>query len=180
MGCGDHIKRLLRPLGVYKLENSLSSGEIAAVGSAYDGAEEGISAGLFALDAEKGELSRLEELLPIVNFGTTEADRRKAVKTLLRPQGSRKAALESALDACGLTAEITEEEEPFTVSVRFTEVRGELSDGEERLCRSIMPAHLRLKFYCGGLTWDRAETLFPVWDELDNCGLTVSEIMKLT
>ena len=42
-----------------------------------------------------------------------------------------------------------------------------------------MPAHIALIFACDGLTWDRAEELFPTWNDFDNAGLTASELVKL-
>lgn len=179
MSFGEYLKRLLRPLGIYKLENSLSGAELDAIGSAFDGAEAYINGALNGLNPENGELSPMEELLPIVNFKADEAERRSAVRVLLTKSASDKASLEEMLDACGLTAEITEGEDPFTATLRFNDIRGELSDTELEVCRSVMPAHMVLRFVCDGLTWDRAEALFQTWDEFDNCGYTADDLMKL-
>ena len=179
MSCGEYLKRLLRPLGIYKLEKGLSGAELDAIGYAFDGAEAYINAGLIGLNPENGELSPMEELLSIVNFKADEAERRSAVRVLLSVNSSDKVSLEKALDACGLTAEITEGEDPFTATLRFTDIRGELSDTEAEVCRNLLPAHMFLRFVCDGLSWDRAEVLFQSWDDFDNCGYTAKDLMKL-
>ena len=184
MGYADYLKRMLSPLGVYRLDRGYSKAELDAIGDALDkvSAEFDAHLGGFTYGEISGEyLEKLESLLPIVNFGETEEERRQNVLTLLAVNDgcSDKESLEAILKACGLEAEITEESDKFTAKLYFKNIRGELSEQEEKICREIMPSHIALNFVCDGLTWDRAEELFPTWDDFDNAGLTASELVKL-
>ena len=184
MGYAEHLKRMLRPLGVYDLVRGYSSAELEAVGHAFDLADTDIENALNAaklenLDAES--LKKLERLFPIVNLKGSNAERLKAVKTLLSADEtwSGKNSLMKMLDACGVAASIVEGKEKYVAQLHFTSIRGEPDDEEKETCRAVMPAHIALKYVCKCLTWNRAETLFPTWAAFDGAGLTADELIKL-
>ena len=183
MGYADYLKQMLRPLGVYRLDRGYNKAELDAIGDALDKVSAQLEMQLGCLDyaALGGEyLEKLESLFPIVNFAETEEERRENVLALLAVNdlSCDKASLEAQLKACGLEAEITEIDK-FTAKLHFAKIRGELSQQEKQMCEAIMPAHIALIFACDGLTWDRAEELFPTWNDFDNAGLTASELVKL-
>ncbi len=184
MGYADYLKQMLNPMGVYRLDRGYSKAELDAIGDALDKVSAKLREhleGSTYTESSGDYLRMLESLLPIVNFADTEEERRQNVLTLLAVNDtcSDKASLEAILKACGLAAEITELDEKFTVQLHFTDIRGELTEEEKQVCQAVMPAHIVLKFVCDGLTWDRAEELFPTWDDFDNAGLTASELVKL-
>ncbi|MBQ8831364.1 MAG: hypothetical protein IJ017_07170 [Oscillospiraceae bacterium] len=178
MGYADYLKQMLRPMGVYRLDGGYSSSELDAVGDALDK----VCAELdLLLERNADYIKRLEALFPIVDFASGEAERESNVLTLMsvNDEWSDKASLEAILSACGLAADISETDDKFVLEVRFKDIRGELTSREKQVCRDIMPAHIALRLICDGLTWDRAEELFPTWDDFDNAGLTASELVKL-
>ena len=184
MGYADYLKQMLSPLGIYRLESGYGAAELDAVGDALDKvrAELDIYLDGSVCTSSSGEYLRLfEALFPIVNFAGTEEERRENILTLLavNDSWSDKPSLEAMLKACGVEAEIVETDDKFKTELRFTQIRGEPTDDEKQVCKAIMPAHVTLQFVCDGLIWDRAEELFPTWDDLDSAGLTASEIAKL-
>lgn len=184
MGYADYLKQMLKPLGVYNLSSGYGEAEIDAIGTMLDGVDSEMenaleNAAFYAVSEEA--LKKLEELFPILVFGDSDARRLEAVKEFSRVNDgwSSVSSLQKQLDACGLSVEISEGDEKFTVDLNFDNVRGELTAQETEVVQSIMPAHVMLNYICGGLTWDRAEELFPTWEDFDSCGLTASEMMKL-
>ena len=184
MGFADYIKNMLRPMGVYRLDRGYGASEIEAIGDSLDKINALLTMHLVGCNLKESSgdyLSKIESLFPIVNFADGESERRENVLTLMmvNENFSDKASLEKILSACGLKAEICETDEKFVLELHFEDIRGELSDTEAQVCKSIMPAHTVLKFICDGLTWDSAEARFPTWDDFDNCGLTAHELVKL-
>ena len=184
MGYADYLKQMLKPLGVYKLTGGYSAAELDAVGDALDkvcAVLDAHSKGSCCTDTFGEYLKLFESLFPIVNFAPDEEDRRNNVLTLLAVNDgwSDKASLEAMLKACGVEAEIVETDAKFKVELHFAEIRGEPTDEEVRVCKAILPSHIAVKFICDGLIWDRAEELFPTFDDLDNAGLCISELVKL-
>ena len=184
MGYADYLKRMLKPLGVYRLDSGYSAAELDAVGDAFDKVSAVLDGHLDGTTYTKmgGDyLSLFENLFPIVDFSESEEKRRENVLTLLSSFGahSDKASLEAMLAACGLNAEISETDEKFILNLHFADIRGELTERQRKVCEAIMPCHTALNFICDGLTWDAAEARFPTWDDFDNCGLTAFEFVKL-
>ena len=184
MGYADYLKQMLKPLGVYNLTSGYGNAELEAVGDALDkvcAVLDNALSGSTYTDTDGEYLKMFEALFPIVNFGETEEERRENLLTLLSVNDnmSDKTSLEALLKACGLEAEIIETDNKFTVELHFAKIRGELSDEEIQVCRAVMPSHIAMKFICDGLTWDRAEELFPTFDNLDNAGLCIRELVKL-
>lgn len=184
MGYADFLKQMLKPLGVYDLTGGYASAELDAVGETFDAADTMLEnalecAGLHSASDEV--LTKLEELFPVLIFGSDEAQRLEAVREFYRVGDgySSIAKLQRQLIACGFSAELTEGDEKFTADIFFDNVRGELNDQEAETVRNVMPAHIMLNLVCSGLTWDRAEELFSTWEDFESCGLTASEMMRL-
>ena len=131
MGCADHLRRLLAPLGVYELgAASVSGAMLDALGDALDGVHGAVEDGLrdaFVRTAES--LAPLELALPPHGGGTAE-QRRAAVEHLLG-QGDvscSKTQLEAALTVSGDTV---------TVHTALAETAARTA-----LARALLPAHL--------------------------------------
>lgn len=90
MGYTAYLTKLLRPLGVYTLEDqSLSGGELYAVGKALDAVEQTITAGLrdaIPVTAEKEALQEYFRLSPLRPSGDA-GDYRAVLLWILRARG---------------------------------------------------------------------------------------------
>ena len=65
MSCGEYLKELLRPLGVYRLEGTINGGELEAQGRALDGVAgtlDTIQREMLLTTAEDGGLEAIESL----------------------------------------------------------------------------------------------------------------------
>lgn len=184
MGYREYLMRLLAPMGVYKLDGGYGAGELAAIGSALDGAcleTDSLLAEVFCQTAEDYGLTGYENLLPIVYLKDTVTERRNALLRLLQVDDTHitPECLEDTLAACGIPAKLTETDTKYTVIVHFTGIRGEPEQRVRDTAESILPVHINPVFTSPGVTWNRVEELFPTWDEFDGCGYTVFELLKL-
>lgn len=143
MAYGDHIRRLLAPLGVYDLgAQSISGAMIDAMGEALDDVWQNMQNSLrdaFPQTAYGGALAQWERALPPHGDGTP-AQRRAAISHLLG-QGvvcCSASQIEAALAACGLEASV-DIDAAGRARIRTAEPqRAALT----ALVRSIVPAHL--------------------------------------
>ena len=184
MGYREFLASLLAPMGVYNLEEGYGAGELEAIGSALDGASletDKLLTEVFFVTAEDYGLTGYENLLPIVYLESEVAQRRDALIALLKTDDTYTTAekLENTLAACGIPAEITETDTKYNVIVHFTGIRGEPEQRVRDTAESILPVHINPVFTSPGITWNRVEELFPTWDEFDNCGYTIFELLKL-
>ena len=140
MGCADHLRRLLAPLGVYDLRAASVSGAMAdALGDALDEVRQIVSDGLRdAFVQTAAALAPLELALPPHGGGTVE-QRREAIAHLLG-QGDvccSAAQLEAALAACGIQASLTLSGDTVSVHTALPETAARAA-----LVRAMLPAHL--------------------------------------
>ncbi|MDR3206844.1 MAG: DUF2313 domain-containing protein [Oscillospiraceae bacterium] len=182
----DNIRDLLRPVGVYRLEGGFQAAEWETVGAALDG--------VFDLTtfweretqpaaARETGLLRWLSLLPRRPAGQ-ETDLLAAALLALLAVGADSftpAALEAALQGCGLPAHVSETDVPQTVQVSFPGVPGvpEGFDGMRAIIEDILPCHLDINYRFWFLSWPEWETLFPTWQTLDETGYVWREIETL-
>ena len=187
MGYCDHLKELLRPLGIYDLsDGTINVGELEAVGAQLDEAEarlELIQRDMLLTTAEALGLERIESLLVHIPQPLDLAHRRAALAALLRISGDSftLAAINDNLAGCGLTAVVSETGEPGVVEVRFPEVPG-IPDGfdqMDRIITDIIPCHLLIRYVYWYITWEMVERKFVTWGALDQAGLTWEALEKL-
>lgn len=173
MRCGEALKALLRPLGVYRLEGTLNGGELEAEGGALDGclAElEEWEREMLLSTAEGAGLEAVESLLTRRPVADGPEMRRAALSALLRIGGDSftLAAINDNLAGCGLNAAVSETEIAGTVAVRFPDVPG-VPDGFnelKKIIEDIIPCHLVVRYDFWIVTWAILEERFRVWSGL--------------
>ncbi len=179
MGYCEYIKSMLRPLGLYRLDEGLGARELEAEGDELDAvsaALDGAEREMFITTAVDAGLSLYEALLPYTPSYVTPADRRRAIMALLRVDGASftPEALNATLSGCGITAAAEETGVSRQVKVSFPGSRGtpkNFSDLKERI-EALLPCHLDIMYYFVFPVWSELESWFPVWSAFEAAGLT--------
>lgn len=171
MGYSDHLRELLRPLGVYKLSpTSLSGSELEALGCGLDTLskrldyveQEG------ALATAQGEgLDRLEALFACTPVHYTTELRRQAIAALLRigEDCFTLSSINNTISGCGINALAQEKEQFGYIRIIFPDVAG-IPEGFEQIREiilNIIPCHLDVEFYFRYLTWAECEAFGYTW-----------------
>lgn len=171
MAYRDHLRTLLRPLGIYDLSpGSLSGSELDALGLGLDG----IGSYLdyveqeSALSTAAGEgLDRLEALFAHPPVHYSPVLRRQAVAALLRIGGDcfTLTDINDAISGCGIRALVQEKERFGYVRVLFPEVAGIPAEFEQirQIILDIIPCHLDVEFYFRYLTWAECHAYGYTW-----------------
>lgn len=171
MGYGEHLRNLLRPLGVYDLSaGSLSGSELDALGYGLDA----LSAQLDYAERESapatavGEgLDKWEALFAHTPVHRSIDLRRRAIAALLRINGDRctLADINDSISGCGINALVQEKEKFGYVRVIFPDVLGipEGFDQIREIILDIIPCHLDVEFYFRYLTWEECEAHQYTW-----------------
>lgn len=157
MSYAEHLRALLRPLGVYQLSpQSLSGGELEALGAAFDALREKMEADLreaLPCTAEAEGLTAYESLFGYPRLCHAAQRRRSAILGLLRmPAGcGDAAALEAAMAFTGTTATIDTQTLPdhLTVTLGYAAQPAQWA-AIRRYLLSILPAHLETRFVFTG------------------------------
>lgn len=180
MGYAEHLRGLLRPLGVYDLSpGSCSGGEVEALGAALDAAWDAARAMLaeaIPATAEDEGLTRYERLFGVLPESEDLAGRRAAISALLQvgTDSFSAAALTRCLRACGVEAAVSETDTAGTLEVSFPGRMGR-PEGFSRMAEIIellLPCHLAARYYfryahwgdLAALTW--AQAAEKTWGEL--------------
>lgn len=171
MGYGEHLRKLLRPLGVYDLSSgSLSGSELDALGYGLDR----LSARMdyvereSALATAEGEgLERREKLFARTPVHYSTALRRQAIAALLRIGGDcfTLSDINNTISGCGINALALEKEQFGYIRVIFPDVVG-IPEGFEQIREiilDIIPCHLDVEFYFRYLTWLECEAFPYTW-----------------
>lgn len=186
MSYSDYLRELLRPLGVYNLEQgSLNGSELDCIGSALDWAEERLEEcqrEMNLLTAEREGLDQVAGLLPRKPVTEDTGRMRLALAALLRINGDSFTlrAINDNLAGCGLNA-VASEAEGQTVEVRFPDVPG-IPDGVEEMkaiIEEIIPCHLAVQYVYWYITWIMIELRFSSWGAVEDTGMSWSELEKL-
>lgn len=180
MSYGEYLRELLRPLGVYALqEDSLSGGAVAALGAALDDAEAAIdrqSRESVTMTATEAGLAQMEALFPYMATEQTAEARRQAISGFLQVSGDSftPAAIHDSLIACGTACQVTPEA-GGVLAVSFPGLRGRPENWPEkrRIIESILPCHLAPRYDFLWNTWGRMRRLGVTWGDLR--GMTVHD-----
>lgn len=184
MNNAQHLKELLRPLGVYKLDGSFLGAELETLGQELDDLET-------MLDEVQREMclttavgTGLEQIAGLLARRPVTSETRQlgeALAALLRIGGDSftLSAINDTLTGCGLKVAVSETQQPGSVEVRFAEVAG-VPDGFEemrRIIEDILPAHLAIQYVFWyqtwaqlngrGLTWRTMEEQRITWKQLE-------------
>lgn len=186
MSHSAYLKELLRPLGVYRLEDGIGAGELEGVGAALDSLLtelELVQREMNLLTAEGKGLDKVEGLLARKPVTSTLKRRREALAALLRVGGDSFTldAINDNLTGCGLNVVASEGRTPGTVEVRFPEVPG-IPEGFEEMrgiIEDILPSHLLISYLFWYITWELMERRFRTWGDVEKLNLTWEELEKL-
>ena len=186
MSYADYLKELLRPLGIYDLEDgSFNAAELQGIGWALDQGLadlDHLKREMMVLTAQDEGLDRIESLLTLHPATKDVARRRAALAALLRIGGDSFTleAINDNLAGCGLNARVSETNRSGVVEVRFPEVPG-VPDGFEQMCKvieEIIPAHLLVEYVYWYITWAVLEERVSSWAELEAAKLTWDGLEK--
>lgn len=174
MGYGAYMRDLLRPLGVYRLEEgNLNHSETEAVGLALDGVES-------ALDAveREGILSTAEETLrewaKLFRYLPQSQDSetlRRAIAALLMigEDGFTVKAINETVCGCGVDCLVEETDVYGTVRVSFLGTVGIPQDFEQKktIIEEIIPCHLAIDWFFLFMTWSICERKAYTWNRVE-------------
>ena len=184
MSNGQNMKELLRPLGVYRLEQSFLGAELESIGALLDQVEQELDAvqrEMTLVTAEGAGLEKIGQLLSRKPVTEDTQRMREGLAALLRvgDDGFTLRAINDTLSGCGLTVAVSEAELPGRVEVRFPEVPG-IPDGikeMQRIIEDILPAHVGILYRywyqiweqlnARGLTWQQMEEQSVAWKQLE-------------
>ena len=176
----EYLKELLRPLGIYRLEDGcINTAELETAGETLDACAEELERAereALVMTAEQEGLSRREMLFPYL-MGTGELQgRREAIAALCRIDRDcfSRAALNRTLRGCGIPAEVEETEVSGRVRVHFPETIG-VPEGFEQIRQiilDILPCHLEVDFRFRYLRWSEWDEQQKTWQSLENTGYT--------
>ena len=178
MSGAEHLRELLRPLGVYDLNAPFNGGELEAAGAQLDGAEAaldeiGREASLATAEGWGAERwAALFAQRPVAEGAQALA---AALAALLRIGGDSftLADINATVSGCGIPAHV-EERGVGEVTVSFPRVAGEPA-GFDRLkerIEAILPAHLDIEYWFWYLTWAELERKFTSWQAIEDLDLT--------
>ena len=154
MGYGDHLRTLLRPLGIYDLTaGSLSGSELDALGQGLDALSERldyVERESALATAESEGLDRREALFARTPVRYTTELRRQAIAALMRidKDSFTLADINNTISGCGIKAVVQETDQFGHVRVIFPDVTG-VPDGFEQIREiilDIIPCHLEVEF----------------------------------
>lgn len=179
MGYGAYMRELLRPLGVYRLEEgNLNHSETEAIGEALDGVAEALAAA-----EQEGQLTTATETLErwteLFLYPPCAADvnalRRAIAALLLIGEGSFTVdAINETLCGCGVSCKVEETAVKGTVRVSFPGTAG-VPEGfaqQKRVIEEIIPCHLLIDYYFRFLSWRICEEKGYTWAGVEAAGHT--------
>ena len=183
MGYSTYLRELLRPLGIYTLEEgTLSGSELDAAGLALDGLAGVLDTAereMLPATAEGDGLNRWESLFARrpVDYGTEL--RREAILSLLRVSGDSftLADINQAISGCGILARAEETGAYGHIRVTFPQVAG-VPEGFaqiERIILDLIPCHLETEFYFRYITWAECHARELTWADIEENGYTWAE-----
>ena len=171
MGYAQHLRKLLRPLGIYDLsQGSLSGSELDALGSGMDSLSQLLDyvERESALATAEGEgLRRREALFARTPVQYSIPLRREAIAALLRIGGDSftLAGINETISGCGIKAVVQETGRFGWVKIVFPDVAGipEGFDQIRDIILDIIPCHLAVEFDFHYLTWRECEDAGYTW-----------------
>ena len=164
MSCADHLKRLLRPLGVYDFDGTINAASLEVKGAALDGMQailEELERESDLTRAEDWGLENWRQLFGLLPATRETGQLRESIWALLRigADNATLAAIRDTLSGCGLRVNV-EEKDTGTVVVSFPGVAG-MPDQFEALkanIEEILPAHVGVEYVFDYITWVKLES----------------------
>ena len=178
MNGAEDLKALLRPLGVYRMEDSFFGAELDSVGSALDVLEEHleeIQQEMLA-DSARGEgLDRLIALFPRRPAAEQPEQMAAALVALMRigDDSFTLRAINDTVTGCGVAAEVAETG-VNRVSVFFPSVRGipDAFDRMREIVEEILPAHVAVEYRFWYQTWGELSRYNLTWRAIEEQAMT--------
>ncbi len=166
----EYLRRLLAPLGVYRLDrDSLSGAEIYALGRGLDAVSDRldeVEQESVTATAEGEGLRRREALFLRRPAAVTPEERRAAIAALLQIDGDSLTpeAIGRTIRGCGIRAQAIELG-TNRVRVVFPGTVGVPAEFEqiEKIVMDILPCHLGVEFYFRFLTWEECHRAGYTW-----------------
>ncbi len=178
MSSAEDLKQLLRPLGVYRLENSFFGAELDSVGSALDALEQTIEDIQQEMlpDTARGEgLERLAALFRRRPAAEQPEQMAAALAALLRiaDDSFTLRAINDTVSGCGVNA-VVEETGINRVSVWFPSVRGipAAFDRIQEIVEDVLPAHVGVEYQFWYQTWGELNRYALTWRTVEQQAMT--------
>lgn len=186
MSNAAYMKDLLRPLGVYNLDESFLGAELECMGLALDGVEkelERIQQEMCLTTArEEGlnEAAKLFGLRPVTQNSKQLADALSALGRISWDSFTL-SAINNTISGCGVRAEVAETDTPGAVTVRFPDLKGvpDRFDSLREVIEDILPAHLQIEYLFWYLIWEELESRKLTWQGIQNIGMSWKELETL-
>jgi len=174
-----YMKELLRPLGVYQLEESFLGAELDCLGRAMDVLQEElerIQKEMNLVTARGQGLERAADLFGLRPVTQEPLQLARALAALGRIgwDSFTLSAVNSTIGGCGVNAAVVETGEPGTVTVRFPDAAGipERFDELRPVIEDILPAHLKIQYLFWYVTWAELEGWKLTWQTAQEQGMT--------
>lgn len=173
------LKDLLRPLGVYKLEDSFLGAELDSLGKALDELQEQLELVQreMCLTTAQGEgVERMAALFarrPVTQDAGQLALSLAALSRIGADSFTLK-AVNDTIAGCGLNAVVSEGDGPGVVAVRFPQVAG-IPEGFESMraiIEDILPAHLLVQYLFWYQTWEELNARQLTWQDIHGQNMT--------
>lgn len=182
MSNAAYMKELLRPLGVYKLEESFLCAELDCLGSALDAMErelERIQQEMCLTTAREEGLKKAAALFGLRPATQDPGQLSASLSALSRISGDSftLAAINNTISGCGVKAEVAEANTPGVIAVRFPDLKGVPPQFESlrTIIEDILPAHLQIQYLFWYVTWHELEERALSWQNIQDSAMTWEE-----
>ena len=184
MSYGNYLKNLLRPLGLYRLENSVNGAELETYGTQLDGCETHLDTTQreqLPISAEEIGLERFQALLKYRPIGKSTAELQQILPQLLYPVNtpSTLEQINQTIQSYGIEAQVQETAQKYVVEVRFPHLAKHLDilDFMRRIVADILPCHLKVIWQNSDVEWSVLSNGTHIWSDFDNGTNTWQQIM---
>lgn len=183
---GQGLKELLRPLGVYNLDDSFLGAELECVGKRLDELQahlERIQREMCLTTAEGVGVDKIAALFsqrPVTD-DVRQMTRSLAALARIGRDSFTLSAINNVLEGCGVNASVAEAVQPGTVAVRFPNVRGVPAEFERmrQIIETILPAHVLVQYLFWYVTWEELEAQMLTWQDVQEQEMTWQEFETL-
>lgn len=186
MSNAAYMKELLRPLGVYKLEESFLGAELDCMGLALDRVEkelDRIQQEMCLITAREDGLDKTAKLFGLRPITQDPQQLSESLSALSRISWDSftLSAINNTISGCGVKAEAAETDTPGVVTVRFPAVKGvpPQFDSLRVIIEDILPAHLQIQYLFWYVTWSELNERNLIWQDIQDAGMTWEEFETL-
>lgn len=186
MSNAAYMKDLLRPLGVYKLDESFLGAELDCLGSALDTMEqelERIQQEMCLATAREEGLKKTASLFGLHPVTQDPGQLSASLSALSRINWDSftLSAINNTISGCGVKAEAAETDTPGIVTVRFPNLKGIPPQFEalRTVIEDILPAHLLVQYLFWYVTWRELEEKNLIWQDIQSTDMTWEEFETL-